>query len=342
MNKWTTLIFLLVAIITSCQETLLEKKVISIRKEAIVVEDTLSNWLEETRAEYGDWPDSVLAEMHYMDSVLYALGEMGVDAIDYEQEEIYLQEVDLVQAVNLDLWQSTTAKAFKRNQKTFYKVQDLYVSNEDYIQKLLLYNGIRSYKIDLYLRAFKKEGRLEIWAKAKTEKQFKLLLDYPFYQGASKLGPKQREGDLQVPEGFYSIDYFNPESSYKVSLRINYPNAADSIRNATESKMGGSICIHGHYGSVGCLAITNLRIPNVYLLAIEAHDNGQLQLPVHIFPTKMTKANLDSLTKQYHAQPDLIDFWKSLEPAYTHFENTKELPIMELDAHGIYKLNESP
>lgn len=109
-------------------------------------------------------------------------------------------------------------------------------------------------------------------------------------------------------------------------MRVNYPNAADSIRNAAESLMGGVICIHGHYGSVGCLAITNLRIPNVYLLAVEAKDNGQLKIPVHIFPAKMIASNMDSLAKAYNKQPDLIGFWKSLEPAYAYFEKTKNTP----------------
>ncbi len=46
---------------------------------------------------------------------------------------------------------------------------------------------------------------------------------------AGTLGPKRMEGDYQVPEGFYYINEFNPQSNYYLSLGINYPNESDKV-----------------------------------------------------------------------------------------------------------------
>jgi murein L,D-transpeptidase YafK len=152
------------------------------------------------------------------------------------------------------------------------------------------------------------------------------------------LGPKQRQGDHQVPEGIYAIDYFNPESLFSISLCLNYPNAADAIRNKRETDLGAAICIHGNEASVGCLAITDLRIPTVYILAVEAKDKGQDQIPIHIFPARLTNEKLEELESLYVGNTDFIRLWSSMKPLYAYFEKKQQLPIVKTTSKGFYKI----
>ena len=307
------------------------------KKDTLVQEEVEEESTSDEHSQYGDWPDSVIAELKLMDSLLNEMDSIWqVPEEDYNKEEVYLEQVKSVESVDLISWKTTAPRAFKRHQLTFERVEDVYAFNEEYVKKLLLSKGINSYNLEMHLRAFKDEEILEIWAKAKQEKAYQLLLTYPFYKGYSDLGPKKREGDHQVPEGVYYIDYFNPTSSYKVSLRINYPNAADSIRNADEPFMGGAICIHGHFVSVGCLAITDLRIPNVYLLATEAKDKGQEQIPVHVFPSRLTEQRMTELEKEYGHNREFIALWKSMLPLYEHFERTHQIPKITVTKEGTY------
>ena len=96
----------------------------------------------------------------------------------------------------------------------------------------------------IFLRVFKREGRLELWAR-KGGVPFRLIRSYAITQSSGKPGPKRREGDLQVPEGFYEIDRFNPESSYHLSLGLNYPNASDRLRSDPAAARCLDIFVHG-------------------------------------------------------------------------------------------------
>jgi murein L,D-transpeptidase YafK len=143
----------------------------------------------------------------------------------------------------------------------------------------------------IYLRVFKSEQELEIWIQDSTA--FRLFRTYPICRVPGLLGPKRKEGDLQVPEGLYWIEVFNPKSTYHLSLGINYPNASDRIL-ADPKTPGGEIYIHGDCVSVGCIPITDEKIREVYLLALEAKNAGQNQIPVHIFGRRSTRKNGDS------------------------------------------------
>lgn len=289
---------------------------------------------------YGDLPDSVIAEIKLMDSLIGAADEDIQTAIAMELalEKKYLEEVQALDTVSLADWEYLPTKAFKKQQLSFENVQKTYDSNFKQVQQLLSLKGIHSFNIDFYLRAFKEESILELWVKPKDEKQYTLLTSYHFFQGISKPGPKQRRGDHQVPEGIYAIDYFNPESLFRISLCLNYPNAADVIRNPQETDLGDAICIHGNEVSVGCLAITDLRIPNVYILAVEARDKGQKQIPIHIFPARLTDKNLEELETLYAGNPDFIRLWKSMKPLYTYFEKEQKLPTIKTSSKGFYKI----
>lgn len=289
---------------------------------------------------YGDLPDSVVAELKLMDSLLL-LSDAKIKKIAAEKESLetaYWLDIAALDTVSLEHWEDLKSGHFKQQQLSFDNVQSIYQSNFKQVKQLLATQGIYSFDIDLYLRAFKEEGRLELWAKPKTKKHYTLITSYPFYKGTSRLGPKRRQGDHQVPEGIYYIDYFNPESTFKISLRLNYPNAADKIRNAKEADLGGAICIHGTDASIGCLAITDLRIPNVYILATEAKDKGQQEIPIHIFPTRLTLENMEALNNRFADNKEFRDLWASMAPIYTYFEKNQALPNIEITAKGIYSL----
>jgi murein L,D-transpeptidase YafK len=289
---------------------------------------------------YGDLPDSVIAEIKLMDSLIKMADEnvLIATAEELALEKQYFEELKALDTVSLADWNYLPAKAFKKQQLSFENVQKTYDSNFKQVQQLLSFKGIHSFDLDFYLRAFKEESILELWVKPKDKTEYVLISSYHFFQGISLLGPKQRQGDHQVPEGVYAIDYFNPQSLFNISLCLNYPNAADAIRNAREQDMGNAICIHGNEASVGCLAITDLRIPNVYILGVEAIDKGQKKIPIHIFPARLTNEKLAELENRYVGNTDFIDLWRSLQPLYTYFEKEQQLLRVTTTSKGFYEV----
>jgi hypothetical protein len=121
----------------------------------------------------------------------------------------------------------------------------------------------------LYLLAFKQERSLEVWA-GNTTGPYRRIGTFPVLAASGKLGPKRREGDGQVPEGFYSLTALNPNSQFHLSIRVDYPNR-DDIRNAVapRNKMGGDIYIHGNQVSIGCIAIGDAGIEKLFCLAAQ-------------------------------------------------------------------------
>jgi hypothetical protein len=133
---------------------------------------------------------------------------------------------------------------------------------------------------DLTLVAFKAERRLELYA-SNAEGKPQFVLSYPILAASGASGPKLREGDKQVPEGFYRIELLNPNSRYHLSLRVNYPNS-DDIERAREdgrdlSTLGGDIMIHGGSASIGCLALGDPAVEELFILVARAGlDNVRL------------------------------------------------------------------
>jgi murein L,D-transpeptidase YafK len=181
---------------------------------------------------------------------------------------------------------------------------------------------------ELYLRAFKKEQQLEVWG-GEPGKPLTLIKRYPICAASGVLGPKRKEGDLQVPEGLYTLGRFNPTSSYHLSLEITYPNTSDRVLSDPKHP-GGLIYLHGNCVSIGCIAIEDGPIEEVYLMALEARSRP---IPIHIFPFRFAGAPLEP-------GPNAA-FWKQLEPAYTAFEATHRPPIAKVDAKtGAYAVSQ--
>lgn len=212
------------------------------------------------------------------------------------------------------------------------RVKDAYVRAGASVRKLCA-NAHLSYPPQrIFIRAFKSERALEVWGADSARKSFKLIETYYIAGLSGKLGPKRIQGDLQAPEGFYYIDRFNPQSRFLLSLGINYPNASDRILSDKDLP-GGDIFIHGSDVSIGCLAMTNEKIEQIYILAEQARKAGQKQIAVHIFPFRMSKANMASIGDSEHRQ-----FWIDLKAVYDRFEKTKRVPPVTVDAQGRYKL----
>jgi len=120
------------------------------------------------------------------------------------------------------------------------------------------------------LVGLKKEKRLEVWV-APTNGVYALLKTYPIIGTSGGLGPKLEEGDSQMPEGIYRIDFLNPNSRYHLSLRVDYPNAYDRVKAAADgrTKLGGDIMIHGSAWSDGCFAMGDPAAEDLFVLAAE-------------------------------------------------------------------------
>jgi murein L,D-transpeptidase YafK len=172
----------------------------------------------------------------------------------------------------------------------------------------------------ILMRAFKKEGELEVWKKARGGR-YVHLKTFPICRWSGQLGPKQRLGDRQTPEGFYSIAprQMNPNSSYHLSFDTGFPNAFDRAQGAS----GAYLMVHGNCSSAGCFAMTDKGIEEIYALAREAFAGGQAEFQFQAFPFRMTAENL----ARHRADPN-IAFWRQLKEGSDRFEATGEEPAV--------------
>jgi murein L,D-transpeptidase YafK len=222
------------------------------------------------------------------------------------------------------------SQSFKLSQQKAIRVKSAYSEKWEGLKSDIKKKGI-SEKFQLFIRVFKEDKLVEVWLKSNSEKEYKLFKTYDICASSGELGPKRKQGDGQVPEGFYTIAVFNPYSSYHLSLGVSYPNASDRIKG--KGNLGGDIMIHGSCVTIGCLPLTDTYIKEVYILAVEAKNNGQQNIPVHIFPTKMNDKGMLFLSE---VNTDLLDFWKNLKPGYDYFENNKLVPKISTDKSGNY------
>lgn len=171
----------------------------------------------------------------------------------------------------------------------------------------------------LFIRIFKEEAILETWLYAEDTKRFEPFKSYDICNFSGTLGPKLREGDYQAPEGFYNVtaDQMNPWSRYQLSFNLGFPNAYDRAHKRT----GTHLMVHGGCTSVGCYAVGDPSIEEIYLLADASLKGGQREIPVHAFPFRMTPRNMDR-----HAGSGWKFFWENLKQGYDAFETTKIPP----------------
>lgn len=186
----------------------------------------------------------------------------------------------------------------------------------------------------LFMRAFKHEGEIEAWG-SDDEQPMKLIKTWPLTARSGILGPKRREGDRQIPEGCYRVIIFNPQSNFHLSMGLDYPNAADRV-HSDKVKPGGDIYIHGNNVSIGCLAVGDEMIEELYLLAADFRGSRKKEpINVHIFPARMQGAEWDELRTQH---PQHLNLWGELEPIYRAFEESRLIPSVEVNEDGVYVL----
>jgi murein L,D-transpeptidase YafK len=180
---------------------------------------------------------------------------------------------------------------------------------------------------DIYIRAFKLQNELEIWARDNSSDSYKHVNTYGICALSGKLGPKRQRGDKQVPEGYYFIEEFNAYSEYHLSLGISYPNYSDLI-NTHGSQPGGNIYIHGGCLTVGCIPMGDEVIKEIYTICLNARLNGQNYIPIHIYPTRLSENGIAFLQKEKSGS-NMMPFWRTLKAGYDYFEqNHKLLPVM--------------
>ena len=232
---------------------------------------------------------------------------------------------------------SFQSESFKDSQLKYSRVRQAYKDKEDRVTALLLDKRIGKNELKIYLRAFKSEKLIELWGKNDSDAKYSLIKTYKVCRTSGKLGPKRKQGDLQIPEGFYHINRFNPNSNFYLSLGLNYPNKSDRILG-NKGNFGGDIFIHGDCVTIGCLPITDDQIKELYIFCVEARNNGQTKIPVTIFPSKLSETEFKRLTDKYSLDADNIELWTDLKKAYDFFSKTNQLPSIEFLNNGRHKV----
>lgn len=233
----------------------------------------------------------------------------------------------------------STANAQSAGPKYFLKSPEAANRLEDSLKKQFEKQNLTWPPQAMYLRSFKYDRQLEIWVKSNANEPYKLFKTYKVCQQSGSMGPKRVEGDYQVPEGFYYINEFNPNSNYHLSLGLNYPNASDKILSDA-NRPGSAIYIHGNCVSTGCIPITDAPIEELYFLASNVRNQGQEFIPVHVFPVKYNiKKSMDFLETSMKDNAYLQQFNSNIKEVFDFFEAKKELPVIMVNRKGEYVVN---
>ena len=229
-----------------------------------------------------------------------ALGSDGVHAVDIELQDVAADRVE-------------RQRAYIRGQVPLPETPDLARLGERLAAK-----GLAKGR-PLFIRIFKASSELEIWMQPAKDKAFVLLDTYPICHWTGTLGPKLREGDRQSPEGFYSVQnrQMRLVGRWQKAFNIGFPNTHDQLNKRT----GSNILVHGGCSSVGCFAMTEQVQDEIFELAKAAVSGGQERFHIHIFPFRMTEANMAA-----HAEHAWAGFWAGLKTGHDSFERTKFPP----------------
>lgn len=223
--------------------------------------------------------------------------------------------------------------AFLKQQLKYPKVAASYKEKWSGISQNLKKLEVDTAGYKVLIRIFKAEKQLEVWLKSKNSEKYVHYGDFAICRSSGEAGPKRTEGDLQVPEGFYSVNFFNAFSDYYLGMQINYPNESDKILG--RKPFGGQIMIHGNCVTIGCIPITDDKIKELYLLCLVSKGAGN-SVSVDSYPFKLTGSNMESAKKSYDKK--LCDFWANLKIVYDYFEKNKKAPVIGVDKNGAYKI----
>ena len=172
-----------------------------------------------------------------------------------------------------------------------------------------------------FIRIFKLESELELWLE--KDGRFVRFATYPICLWSGRLGPKLASGDGQAPEGFYTVDkeQLNPNSRWHRAFNLGFPNAFDQAQGRT----GSFLMIHGGCSSIGCYAMTNPVIDELWQVVTAALDDGEARVPVHVFPFRMSEANVAARKAERWS-----GFWSDLKSGYDAFEKDHIPPVVSV------------
>jgi len=228
------------------------------------------------------------------------------------------------------------AQSFLQEQQSNSRVAAAFKLKEDSLKKEFIQKGLTWPAKQIYIRSFKYDSQLEVWVRNSNKEQYKLFKTYKVCALSGTLGPKRVEGDYQVPEGFYYINEFKPNSEYLLSLGLNYPNASDELLSDSV-KPGGDIYIHGNCITVGCIPIQNEPIKELYVLATLAKNSGTDFIPVHVFPVRYNvPKSVEYFIKLSTGDKIYQKFAINLKEVFDYFEFYKKLPAITINNKGEY------
>ena len=175
--------------------------------------------------------------------------------------------------------------------------------------------------VPVYIRIFKLEWQLELWVE--KDGRFVRFATYPVCKWSGRLGPKLKEGDRQAPEGFYTVaaEQLNPNSRWHRSFNLGFPNVLDQAHG----RYGSFLMVHGGCGSIGCYAMTDAVVDEIWRFVTAALEQGQTRVPVHVFPFRMTERNLAARRGQRWGS-----FWADLKRGYDLFEASHVPPVVSV------------
>lgn len=211
------------------------------------------------------------------------------------------------------------SKKLNWNQAVENAIQRYGLKTEPELKRFFEHANVAYPPRDIALLAFKQERHVELWAKENEKSNWRHIHTYPLTTISGRLGPKLKAGDKQIPEGVYRLNALNPYSSFHLSMHINYPNDFDRLQAAKDGRknLGGDIFIHGKNLSVGCLAIGDYAIDQLFLLA---HRVGLNHTKIIIAPNdlRISKPATSNFAQPrwlphlyQHIQRELAGFYKS-------------------------------
>jgi murein L,D-transpeptidase YafK len=180
----------------------------------------------------------------------------------------------------------------------------------------------------VYIRIFKEPRVLELWMQ--KGRKYRLFRTYDICKFSGGLGPKLKEGDGQAPEGCYTVtpEQMNPNSRYHLSFNLGFPNDFDRYHRRT----GSALMVHGSCVSIGCYAMGDEAIEEIWTLCVRALESGQTSFQVHCFPFRLSQTNL-----KRHRDDQWAEFWEELEAVYQAFEERRLPPTVGIE-RGKYKV----
>ena len=187
----------------------------------------------------------------------------------------------------------------------------------------------------VFIRIFKESRELEVWVREPLKKTFKRFKTYRIVNwGGGSLGPKVKQGDGQAPEGFYHVgrSRMKPDSKYHLAFNLGYPNTYDRAHRRT----GKYLMVHGNKVSIGCYAMTDAWIEEIYTLTDAALRRGQAYFRVHAFPFRMTPERMEKARSSRW-----FSFWQNLKTGYDWFEEKQIPPDVSVEGRR-YRFRDLP